>query len=280
MDLIRLKSFPSVAASAISSLSTDELTDYGVYALIFERNAANTNANMTNIRVRQNGKDLINGITGTRLAAMNVYDGMPDTANYTGLYFGDPTARSIRGQHLGDLDLSIYRGPIEIEVTLGAAVGPTLQMYARAGVPKANMGLGYSPQEAAAFRAYIRTVITEAAAVTRKQYGVSLGSSSGALIRKLHLFHTNLTSVDFKKQSLIKWDDVSVALNAMVAAQEGRVPAAGQYVLDRIVDGNIGEAEPTVQQDGRPWNLNLALTLSAADTVTAFADVLTNGRAL
>lgn len=280
MDLIRLKSFPSVVASAISTLTTDELVDRSVHALIFERNAANTTANMTNLRVRVNGKDIVQGLSAARLVDMNEWDGLIDVANYSTFFFGDPTARTIRGEHLGDLDTSIYRGPLEIEVTLGAAAAPALQVYALTGVPKVNMGIGFSPGEAAAFRALIRTVITEAAAVSRKQYGISLGVAPGALIRKIAFFHTNLTSVEFRKQSLIKHDDVSIALNNAVAQQYARLAQAGLYMLDRIQDGNMGEAEPTVQQDGRPWNLSLALTLGAADTVTAFADVYTNLRAL
>ena len=46
-------------------------------------------------------------------------------------------------------------------------------------------------------------------------------------------------------------------------------------MLDRIVDGNQGEAELTTQPDGRPWNLQIALTTSGADTITAFSDVYT-----
>lgn len=275
MDLIRLNQFPSVAASAVSTLVTDQLTDTSLHGLLFERNAINNNANIANIRVRVDGKDIVNGISGSQLVDLNEYEGLVDVANYSALFFGDPAARTIRGQHLGDLDLSVYRKPIEVEVTLGAAVAPTLQMYALTSVPKQAMGIGFSPLEAANFRALIRTIVQPAAAVTRATYGISLGSVPGARIRRLAFFHANLTRVELTKQSLRKWDDVSIALNSAVAQQYARTPQAGLYVLDRIVDGNQGEAESTVQSDGRPWNLQVALTTSAADTITTFADVLT-----
>ena len=54
-----------------------------------------------------------------------------------------------------------------------------------------------------------------------------------------------------------------------------RTPQSGLYVLDRIFDGNQGEAEETVKGDGTPWNLELNLTTSGADTITAFADLHT-----
>lgn len=277
MDLIRLNQFPSVAAGARSTLVTDQLLDTSLHGLIFERGGgAFTNAHVGNLRVRVDGKDVVNGITGAQLVDLNEYEGLTDVTNYTCLFFGDPTARTIRGQHIGDLDLSIYRKPIEIEVDVGAgAVNPTLQTYALTGVPKLAMGIGFNELEAANLRALIRSIIQPAAAVTRASYGVSLGSVPGARVRRIGLFHTNLTRVELTKQSLRKWDDVAVALNTAVQAQYARTAQAGLYVLDRIVDGNQGEAETTVQSDGRPWNLQLNLTTSGADTITAFADVLT-----
>lgn len=274
MDLIKLNSFPSVAASARSTLVTDQLMDRSVHALIVERGGTSfTNAHVSNFRCRLDGKDVVNGITGAQLVDINEYDGLVDVTNYTMYFFGDPAARTIRGQHLGDLDLSIYRKPLEIELEIGAATAPTAQMWALVGVPKLQMGIGYTPLEAAQLRALVRTVIQPAAAVTRNAYGVSLGSEPGARIRKIAFFHTNLTKVELKKQSLTKWDDVATALNSAVQQQYARTPQSGLYMLDRIVDGNQGEAEMTVQQDGRPWNLQLSLTTSAGDTITAFADL-------
>lgn len=276
MDLIRLNQFPSVAANAVSTLVTDQLTDQSVHGLVFERGGgAFTNAHLSNLRVRLDGKDVVNGITGAQLVDLNEYEGQTDVTNYTCLFFGDPSARTIRGQHHGDLDLSMYRKPIEIEVSIGGATNPTLQCYALTGVPKQAMGVGFDALDAATFRALIRTIIQPAAAVSRATYGVSLGSTPGARIRRLAFFHTNLTRVELQKQSIRKWDDVSIALNAAVQQQFARTPQSGLYVLDRIADGNQGEAETTVQSDGRPWNLQVALTTSGSDTISTFADVFT-----
>lgn len=276
MDLIRLNQFPSVQANARSTLVTDQLLDRSVHGLIFERGGtAFTNAHVSGIKVRIDGKEPVNGLTGAQLVDMNEYDGLVDVTNYTCLFFGDPAARTIRGQHLGDIDFSIYRKPLEIEVEIGAATDPTLQVYALTGVPKLQMGVGFDALEAATLRALLRTQIQPAAAVARKAYGISLGSSAGARIRRVNFFHTNLTKVEFRKQSLMKWDDVTIALNSAVAQQYARTPQSGLYVLDRIVDGNQGEAETTTKADGNPWNLELLLTTSGADTINTFADVLT-----
>ena len=276
MDVIKLNPFPSVAANAVAALATDQLRGMSVHGLVFVQGGTTfTKAHLTKIRIGAGGKNFVNDMTGSQLQDLNDYDGFADTASHVFFWFGDPTARTIRGQHLGDLDLSIHAGPLEIEAAIGAATAPTLQVWAIVGPPKREMGLGFNDAEAATVRAFIRTVITESGAVSRKAVGLGLGSSAGSRIRKLGFFHANLSSVEYKKQGIVKHEDLADALNDAIQADMGRVPQAGLYVVDRIVDGNQGEAESTVRRDGSPWNQQVLLTTSAGDTITAFADVHT-----
>ncbi len=276
MDLLKLNAFPSVAANATSSMTTDQVRGYSVHGIVLERGGTTfPHTDIDSVRVRLNGKDIVNLLTGAQLHAMTDYEGQPNVTNYDFLFFGDPSARTIRGQHLGDIDCSIYDYPMTIEVDIGAATAPTLNAYALVGVPKLQMGIGYSKVEAAIIRALPRTVIQPAAAVTRNAYGISIGSSPGARIRRVWFFNSNLTSVDLQKQSLIKWQDVSAALNSAVEQQFVRTPQSGLYVLDRVMDGNQGESETTVSPSGQQWNIQVALTTSAADTITAWADIFT-----
>lgn len=274
MDLETLNQFPSVPATGIASLVTNELIDRSVHAIILELGGTTfTRAHISNVRVRLGGKDIVNGITAVQLQSLNDYDVLGSETAYVALFFGDPTARTIRGQHLGDLDLSIYRQPLEIEVTIAGATAPTLQAYAWHSVPKMLMGVGFDEADAAQVRSLIRTVIQPSAAVTRKSFELSLGGSPGARLRRAAFFHTNLTKVEYKKGSFTKHDDVSIALNSFLQENYARTAQSGLYMLDRIVDGNQGEAETTVNANGQPWNQSLALTTSASDTITAFADV-------
>jgi hypothetical protein len=274
MDLIKLNQFPAVAANSVATLVTDELRGQSVHALVFEMGGTTFDeTHLSNLMVRLDGKVLFDGISGAQLKDLNEYEGLTSVGDYLIYFFGDPTAQTIRGQHLGDLDLSIYPAPLEIQCTIGGATAPTLQVHAVTGVPKLSMNLGYEAKEAAQIRALIRTVIQPSAAVTRKTFGISLGSTPGARLRRLGFFHSNLTSVEYKKQSLIKHDDVSIALNSAIQQQYARVPQSGLYMLDRMYDGNQGEAETTVDPNGKPWNQQMALTTSGGDTITAFADV-------
>lgn len=276
MDFLKLNPFPSVAANAVASLATDQLRGMSVHGLFFVQGGTTfTKAQMSKIRIGANGKNFLQDIAGNQLQDLNDYDGGADTTNHVFHWFGDPWARTIRGQHIGDLDLSLHRGPLELEVTIGAATAPTLEAWAIVGPPKLSMGLDYSEVEALTVRSLIRSVAQPAAAVTRAAYGIGLGSQAGARIRKIGFFHTNLTRVEFKKQGITKHEDLLAAQNEAVQKEFGRVPQSGLYVLDRVVDGNQGEADDTVRPDGSPWNLQVLLTTSAADTITAFADTHT-----
>lgn len=280
MDYIRLNPFLGVAAGGKATLVTDQLNGMSVHGLLFKQGngggAGFTKAHMTNVKIRAAEKDLVNTITGAQLQDLNDYDGFPDVTNFVAHWFGDPLARTIRGQHMGDLDLSLHKGPLEIAVDINAAaVGPTLAVIAIVGAPKLKMGIGFNDAEALMVRALIPSTIQEAAAVNRKAEPIGLGSGAGARIRKIAFFHTALTAVEFKKQGIVKHEDLSDTENNAVQLNFGRVPQTGLYVVDRIPDGNQGEADDTVRPDGQPWNLQVLVTTNALNTIPTFADVHT-----
>jgi len=275
LPIRKLSQFPNVAASSVATLSLDELRGNSIHGIVLEQSGTSfTKAHMTEIKVSVGGKSIIHGIAGDQLQDLNDYDGLSATSDYVGIWFGDPTARTIFGQHLTDLDLSYYdQAGAVLEVTIGGATAPALQAYAVLGPPKAAMGLQYSEADVAMTRALIRTVATPSAAVTKQSYSIGLGSSAGAAVRKIGMFHSNLTSVEYKKNGIAIHDDVSAALNNYLQAEFARVPQSGLYVLDHIVDANQGGADQTIDSSGRPFPMQVNLTTSGADTVTVFADV-------
>ena len=273
MRHLRLNQFPAVAANAESVLITDELLDQSVHAIGLRLGGTFTRAHIASLNIKLDGKDLVPSISGAMLQKQNDYEGLDDDAAFLWYFFGDPTAQTIKGQHLGDLDLSIYRKPLEIRVNIGAATNPTLEVRALASVPKMAMGIGFDELEAAQIGTMTRTVIQPSAAVARKSYGVSLGSLPGARIRRIYFHHTNLTKVEHRKQGLTKQDDFDVTDIGAVVKQYGRFPQSGLYPLDKVFDGNQGEAETTINTEGRPWNQEIAITTSAGDTITAYAQL-------
>lgn len=276
MDKIRLNAFPNVPAAGIATLVTEQLYGYSLHGLKLTRGGtAFTTAMITSLRIRQNGKELLPPISGPQLLDFNEYEGLLDQTNSNFIFFGDPTANTPQGRHVGDLDFTAYRSPLEIEVTIAGATAPTLEVIALCGPPKAAMGFGYDAANVARVRALVRTVLDFSGAVDNKQVNISVGSGAGALIRKIALFHAQITKVSLRKASIDKHDKLTIAENSAIQSQFGRTAQAGLYMLDRIEEGNIGEAEPTVQQNGQAWNFQLGITTAAADVVTCYADLLT-----
>lgn len=276
MDLIKLNPFETVGANQRAVLSTGQLRGYSVHALIFKRGGtAFTAAHMTNMRARINGKSIFDTISGDKLALHNTYRGVVDSTNYVAYFFGDPTARTIRGQHWGDLDCSLYNYDLEIAVDIGAATDPTLEVQALVSPSKKSMDLGFSDQDLLNFRALVYTQVVLAAAANRQAIQIA-GGGVGSRVSNIGIFHTNLTKLEYKKQSLLKWEDCAIVDNSAIATYYGRDPQSGLYVLDRTVDGNMGEAETTVDGQGVPWNQQFLATTSAADTLNCYVDCLTN----
>lgn len=277
MDLVELNPFPSVPGTGVATLVTNELAGRSVHGLIFEQAGTTYDrSHIETIKVRAGQKDLLEGIAATQLQKLNDYNGLAAETERFAHFFGDPTARTIRGQHLGDLDLDIYgNDPLQIEVKNAGATAPELKVYALVSVPKRAMGIGFDDAEAATVRALLRTVVQPASAINRKAVEIGLGSQAGAKVRALHFFHANLTSVEFRKASDVKFDNISIGLNSFVQENFARAAQAGLYTMDRIVDGNQGQAETTLQNNGRPWPFQVMLTTSGSDTITTFADVHT-----
>lgn len=275
MDVIRLNPFQNVAANSKAVLSTNQLRGYTVHALVFKRGGTFTAAHMTNIRIRMGGKPIVDTISGDKLASINAYRGIIDDTGFLSLCFGDPTARTIRGQHLGDLDLSVYNNDLEMQVDIGGATNPTLEVLAYVSVPKAAMNIGFSEGDLVTFRALVPSQISVAAAASREAVQIA-GGGKGSLISQIAIFHTYLTKLAYNKQSLIKWEDLTIAENAQIASIYGRDPQSGLYMLDRTLDGNIGESETTVDSQGRDWNQQFLVSTSQADTLQVYVDCFTN----
>jgi len=274
MDVVKVNPFTNVAASSLATAQFIPDRNLSLYAIVLVLGGTFTiDAHITLLVVKSGGKELFR-ITGARLQDINGYDGMASDAAHLIIPFADPTARTARGEHIGSLDMTIYRDPLTIEVTIGAATAPTLDAFALISPPKLQLGFGYTPDEAQLHRALIESIIQTSAAVTRKAFGIGLGSEAGALIKKIIFFHATLTSLAVKRNGLDIFDDVDEALNDFIQQDVfARVTNAALYAWDPVVNGNQSEARTTVNPDGSAANYQILVTDSAADTITVLADV-------
>lgn len=279
MDVIKVDPFNNVGANSLAVTKYRPPSQSSLFGIVLVLGGTTFNESHVNsVRVKApGGKDLFTtSLSGARARDLWEYEGgtWPTARNYFPVMFGDPFALTKAGRHVGNFDHTVYPGDLTIEVDIGAAAAPTLEAFALVDPPKALMGLGFEDGEVLRHRALIETVLTPAAAVTNQAQSIGIGSAAGALLRRIAFFHANLTRVRVKKEGLVVYEEVPAALNDFIAQDVfARLPQAGLYVYDRIVDGSQREAGTTVQRDGRVFNWQFELTTSGADTIRAYSDV-------
>lgn len=275
MDILKVDPFDNVVATGRATTKYRPVGPSSLFGLVLKLSGTDFDkSHITAIRVKApGGKDLFNEISCSRMVDINSYDSVIEDATFIPIYFGDPTARTIRGMYLGSFDHTAYPGDLTIEVQISGATAPELEARALVKPPKIAMGLDYNEAEQTMHRALIETVITLSAGVTRKAESISL--PPGAQLKKLVFFHSNITELDAKKEGFQVYEDVE---NALASYLQGdlftRVPQSGLLVYDRLISNDYSDAGRTVRQNGSPANWQFRLTTSAADTITVYSDVL------
>lgn len=278
MDIKKVDPFTNVVATGKATATWKPDRPCSLFGFLLELGGTTftQGTHITGMTVKHGSKRLFPGITGARHMDLYEYEGVISDAAYVFMGFGDPTARTFKGQHLGNLDHTVYPGNTTLEIDIAGATAPTLNAYALIMPPKLDMGGVFQPHEAQLHRALIETVIQFSAAVASKAVDISMGSEAGAVLKKLAFFHANITVLGVKKSGFDIYEDIPIALSASLQDDVFvRLPQAGLTVYDPIVSGDYSEVKTTVDANGNPFNYQVRLTTSGADTITAYADVLT-----
>lgn len=278
MDLIKVNPFTNVVATGKATSTWIPPFPCSLHGFVFQ--LAGTfvlGTHITGVTVKAGNKRLVPGISGTRLQDLYEYEGLINDAAYFSVLFGDPTARTMNGKHLGNFDHTIYPGNMTIEVDISGATAPVLDCWAMVMPPKLAMGVGYSQAEAELHRALVETTIQTSAAVTEKAFDIGLGSEAGALLKKLVFFHEgDLTQLSIKKAGFDIYEQIPNALAAYLQDDMyTRLPQANVVVYDAIIDGDYSEVKTTIKPDGTPYNYQVRLSVAGAETIVTYADVLT-----
>lgn len=262
----KLPPFENVVASQTAILP--RLPRGNMYdAIIFALGGGNTQANMSAIRIILNGKTIWN-ITGTHLDTINNYDRLQDTATYLCVPFSDFDSNGQVQSQLGALDTSRGVEELGIEVDLGAGVAPTLRAAALMSRPSPK-----GDRFANMFKSMLKSVQAPAAAA---QYNhiVPVGSKGGGLIRRVHFFHANITQLQVKRDSVNLMDDLVIADINYMNELRHRDSQAGLVSFDPMSGTHAEDMVPTLRSDGKDAAFEFLPTVSGADTVTSYTELL------
>jgi len=224
----------------------------------------------TGIRVLIDGKTVWN-ITGTHLDLINNYRKLTDaSATKLTLWFADPTLNDQTQKQIGSIDTGAMGvREMSVEVDLSGTTAPTLSAFALTSPssPKPD-------RFANVFRSVLKTVHAPAAA-GQFNLPVALGSRSGAFIAAVHFQHTYITSLAVKRDGRNHYDDLAVATIGQMNGQLKRAVQSGLVVFDPCALGDVEDMVSTVRGDSTPANFEFLPTVSQADTVNAYSEIIT-----
>lgn len=267
MFKLKLPPFENVVASGTAVLP--RLPRGNMYAGIgFVLGGGNTQANMSAIRLLLNGKIVWN-ISGTHLDTINNYDRLKDTATALSMWFADPTIQNPIESQLGAIDTSRGVDEMALEVDLGAGLAPTLSAFYWA-LPPSPKGDRF----ASVFKSMLRTVHAPGAAVSGQNQQVALGSKAGGFLRRNHFFHANITRLAVKRDGVNVLDDQPIADINYANEARWRTAQSGHIAFDPLSQQASEDMLPTLRSDGSPAVFEHLVTTSAADTITAYTELL------
>lgn len=268
MFKLKLPPFENVVASQTAVMP--RLPRGNMYdAIVLELGGGNTQANMSAIRLLANGKIVWN-ITGTHLDTINNYDKLKDTATFLCVPFADFTADGQIQSQIGSFDTSEGIEEFGVEVDLGAGVAPTLKAFSLVSPPSAK-----GDRFARAFKSVLKTVHAPGAA-GQFNLPVALGSRAGGFLRRVAMFHAGglMTGLAVKRDGVNLQDDITLAELAYMNELSRRTAQANMMVFDPISAGALDDMVPTLRSDGNAASFEFLATVSAAETVTAYSEMI------
>lgn len=227
-----------------------------------------TKAMLSNVRIKANGKVIIEG-TGTNLDKINAYRGETTNAAFLDIQFADYKMLSEADRMVGAFDTSLGIANITSEITIAGATTPTLTpILIESAQQKDTAG------NAAPFAGLISKTLTYPFSVAsggQLPITVPFGPTSGAIIKRFHVVSNAglMTAATVKQDSLVVHESIK-AENEFDQQKAGRVPQANFYTIDFVLDGNIKKALDT--RDAR--SLEWLLTFSGADSGTVMVEYL------
>lgn len=231
-----------------------------------------TKAMLTGVRVKANGKPVVDA-SGPQLDAIAKYRGHAANAAFLDIFFSDLLGRNPIDQQSGAFDTSNNVQNVTVEVDIAGATTPTLKMLLTESAAQKS-----SQSQAPLSGLVAKTLRYPYSVAAGGQISIPLpfGPTSGAIIKRVHVSHTNLTAFTVKQDGVIVFEGTVAEIQyEQTKRAPARVPQSGFLTADFVLDCEIAKALDT--RDAR--SLEWFPTFSGADSgflIVEYLDALGN----
>lgn len=231
-----------------------------------------TKAMLSSIKIKANGKVIIEG-SGSQIEKLNAYRGETTNAAYLDIPFADYALNNEFDRMVSAFDTSLGISNITSEVQIVGATAPEITpILTESAAQKSASG------EVAPFAPYLSKVLAypfNIASGGRLPITVPFGAQNGAIIKRVHVFHTgNMTGATVKQDGVVVHESVK-AENEQEQTRFKRVPQANCYTLDFVLDGSIKKALDTRDAKSLEWLFDFSAA-DNGDILIEYIDVLGN----
>lgn len=264
---IRTYSFQNVVAAGIATCDLNGLLGYTIKRLIIQLGGTSfTKSMITSIQLKANGK-VIYDTTGPRLDTRNQYRGITANAGFLTIDFSEIRAKTELGMNLGGIDTTQGMSNLKLEVTISGATAPTLVGFTEVLAPQLD------PAQVATRGLISKVHATTLTIGAAGQFSIPVPhlapADGGSIIKRIAFFSSNMTALLIKKNGIVIEDSVK-ALNDFNQTEYRKVPQAGVYMFDPIID----DVQSQVLNTRNAQTMEVLGTFSAGETITVEAELL------
>lgn len=264
---LRTYSFQNVVASGIATCDLNGLLGYTIERIMLQLGGTSfTKSMITSIQLKANGK-IIYDTTGPRLDTRNQYRGITANGSFLTIDFAEIRAKTEIGQNIGCMDTTQGISNLKLEVTTSGATAPTLVGFAEVSPPQVDPA--QASTRALIAKIHNSTLTIGAAGTFSIPVPHLAPSDGGSILKRIAFFSSNMTALVIKKNGIVIEDSTS-ALNNFNVTEYGKVPQAGTYIYDAIVDNNQSQALNTRNAQ----TMEVLATFSAGETIVVESELL------
>lgn len=281
-NVLKLEPINNVVASGHFVMTSKIVLGNVIEQIILDKTGSGslTDAMITNLVVKLNGKVVFGPISASDLRLLETYLTGVNTVGFLSIFFTEPRASTKADQLLGAIscpDAGVVDFTIEGDIT--GATTPALAAWAVLRSPDSLKSMdGYKPATAPFIRGLIPTTLAPAAA-GEFPFELNYGSRGESLIKRAIFFSTIVTGLRVKKDNVEIYGNspVATAFESYLQSLYGETGQTNMRIFDELLDGHQSDALATrillANGQARESVYQWLVTVSGAGTVRAYMDV-------